>query len=48
MPILKGTEEPHDPVCFREDGLRLDGRAKDEGRPFSCEVGVIKMPKDPL
>jgi len=42
MPILKGTEEPHDPVCFREDGLRLDGRAKDEGRPFSCEVGVIK------
>jgi len=42
MPILKGTEEPHDPVCFREDGLRLDGRKKDEGRPFSCEVGVIK------
>ena len=42
MPILKGTEEPHDPVCFREDGSRLDGRAKDEARPFSCEVGVIK------
>jgi len=42
MPILSGTEEPHDPVCFREDGSRLDGRAKDEGRAFSCEVGVIK------
>ncbi|UYP46265.1 Ribonuclease PH [Candidatus Lokiarchaeum ossiferum] len=42
MPILKGTEEPHDPVCFKEDGSRLDGRALDEIRSFSCEVGVIK------
>ncbi len=42
MPILKGTEEPHDPVCFNEDGSRLDGRAVDEVRAFSCEVGVIK------
>ncbi len=42
MAILKGTEEPHDPVCFTEDGKRLDGRALDELRSFSCEVGVIK------
>lgn len=40
MPIL--VPEPHDEVCFREDGKRLDGRAVDELRPFSCEVGVIK------
>ncbi len=42
MPILKGTEEPHDPVCFRPDGQRLDGRAVDDIRPFECKVGVIK------
>lgn len=42
MAILRGTEEPHDPVCFRPDGRRLDGRAVDELRPFECEVGVIK------
>lgn len=42
MAILKGTEEPHDPVCFNPDGTRLDGRAVDELRPFSCRVGVIK------
>ena len=41
MAILKGTEEPHDPVCFKPDGTRLDGRAVDEIRPFSCKVGVI-------
>lgn len=40
MPIL--VPEPHDEICFREDGKRLDGRAVDELRPFSCEVGVIK------
>ena len=34
--------EPHDSVCFRKDGKRLDGRDVDEPRPFSCEVGVIK------
>ena len=42
MPILKGTEEPHDPVCFTEDGGRLDGRKVDDLRSFSCKVGVIK------
>jgi len=40
MPVL--VPEPHDPVCFRKDGKRLDGRDVDEPRPFSCEVGVIK------
>ncbi len=40
MTIL--VQEPHDEVCFREDGKRLDGRAVDEIRSFSCEVGVIK------
>jgi len=34
--------EPHDPVLYREDGKRLDGRAVDEIRPFSCKTGVIK------
>jgi exosome complex component RRP41 len=40
MPVL--VEEPHDPVLFRDDGKRLDGRNVDEIRPFSCNVGVIK------
>jgi exosome complex component RRP41 len=40
MPIL--IPEPHDPVLFRADGKRLDGRAVDELRPFSCKVGVLK------
>ncbi len=40
MPVL--IQEPHDPVCFTKDGKRLDGRAVDEPRSFSCEVGVIK------
>lgn len=40
MPVL--VPEPHDPVCFTKDGKRLDGRAVDEPRSFSCEVGVIK------
>ncbi|MHA1613173.1 MAG: exosome complex exonuclease Rrp41, partial [Promethearchaeota archaeon] len=40
MTIL--VPEPHDEVCFRKDGKRLDGRAVDELRSFSCEVGVIK------
>ena len=40
MPVL--VPEPHDPICFRKDGKRLDGRDVDEPRPFSCEVGVIK------
>ena len=40
MPVL--VPEPHDPICFREDGKRLDGRDVDEPRPFSCEIGVIK------
>ncbi len=40
MPVL--VPEPHDPICFRKDGKRLDGREVDEPRPFSCEVGVIK------
>ena len=40
MPVL--VPEPHDPVCFRKDGKRLDGREVDEPRPFSCEIGVIK------
>ena len=39
MTIL--VPEPHDEKCFREDGSRLDGRAIDEARPFSCKVGVI-------
>lgn len=34
--------EPHDPVLFRDDGKRLDGRNNDDLRPFSCKVGVIK------
>lgn len=42
MAILKGTEEPHDPICFQPDGKRLDGRSVDELRPFDCKVGVIK------
>ena len=40
MTIL--VPEPHDEVVFRKDGKRLDGRAVDEIRSFSCEVGVIK------
>ena len=43
MPVL--VPEPHDPVCFRKDGKRLDGREVDEPRPFSCEIGVIKNGK---
>ncbi len=40
MPIL--IPEPHDEICFRKDGKRLDGRDPDEIRPFSAQVGVIK------
>ncbi len=40
MTIL--VPEPHDEVCFREDGRRLDGRKADEPRHFACKVGVIK------
>lgn len=40
MPVL--IQEPHDPVLFREDGKRLDGRNVDDIRPFSCKTGVIK------
>jgi exosome complex component RRP41 len=34
--------EPHDPVLYTADGKRLDGRAVDEMRTFSCKTGVIK------
>lgn len=40
MPVL--VPEPHDKVCFTSEGKRLDGRTEDEGRSFSCKVGVIK------
>jgi exosome complex component RRP41 len=40
MTIL--VPEPHDPIVLRDDGKRLDGRALDELRSFSCKVGVIK------
>ncbi len=40
MPLL--IEEKIPKELFRADGKRLDGRAVDEIRPFSCKIGVLK------
>ena len=39
MPVL--IEEKKIYQLIREDGKRLDGRALDELRPFSCKIGVL-------
>ncbi len=40
MPLL--IEEKIPKELFRADGKRLDGRAVDDIRPFSCKIGVLK------
>lgn len=39
MPLLIPEEKQK--KLIREDGKRLDGRALDEMRPFSCKIGVL-------
>ena len=40
MPLL--IEEKIPKELFRADGKRLDGRAVDDIRYFSCKIGVLK------